>query len=101
MIVYNITTKVHSAVDAAWLQWQREEHIPAIMATGFFIDFKICRLLEHDDSEGKTYAVQYSCSSKEQYHAYTEKYAPLLREQALKKWGDQVISFRSLLEVIP
>ena len=100
MIVYNITTKVHSSIDASWLQWQREEHIPEIMATGLFTDYKCFRLLEQDDSEGNTYAVQYTAAAAENYHAYMQSFAPLLRKKALEKWGDRIISFRSLLEVI-
>ena len=100
MIVYNITTKVHASVDAAWLQWQQQEHIPAIMATGFFTAYKIFRLLEQDDSDGNTYAVQYSAISKEQYNFYMIEHDKLLLQKALEKWGDKTISFRSVLEVI-
>jgi hypothetical protein len=100
MIVYNITTKVHAAIDAAWLQWQREEHIPEIMSTGLFTGYKLCRLLEQDDSDGKTYAIQYAASTPELYHQYMNIYAPLLRKKAFEKWGDNIISFHSVLEVI-
>ena len=100
MIVYNITTKVHKVIDADWLQWQKREHIPEIMATGFFASFSIFRLLEQDDSEGNTYAIQFNASSTDNYRQYTEQHAPLLRKKALDKWGNQVISFRSVLEVI-
>jgi hypothetical protein len=100
MVVYNITTKVHASIDAAWLQWQQEEHIPEIMATGFFTAYKLFRLLEQDDSEGNTYAVQYTAHTEKQYHLYTIEQAELLRQKAFKKWGDKTISFRSVLEVI-
>jgi hypothetical protein len=100
MIVYNITTQVHASIDAAWLQWQQEEHIPEIMATGIFTAHKLFRLLEQDDSEGNTYAVQYFAIDAEQYNFYMSNHAALLREKALKKWGDKTISFRSVLEVI-
>jgi hypothetical protein len=100
MIVYNITTKVHSNIDAAWLQWQKEEHIPEMMATGLFTDYKLFRLLDQDDSEGNTYVIQYSAANADQYSQYTTVYAALLRQKAFRKWGDQFISFRSVLEVI-
>lgn len=100
MIIYNITTKVHSSINADWLQWQREEHIPEIMSTGLFTAYRFFRLLEQDDSEGCTYAVQYTAASEENYQEYMQRFAPLLREKALEKWGDRIISFRSLLEVI-
>ena len=100
MVVYNITTKVHASIDAAWLQWQQQEHIPEIMATGFFTGYKLFRLLEQDDSEGNTYAVQYTAITKKQYHLYNIEQAEWMRQKAFKKWGDKIISFRSVLEVI-
>ena len=98
--MYNITTKVHSSINADWLQWQREEHIPEIIHTGLFTGYKFFRLLEQDDSEGCTYAVQYTAATEENYLDYMQRFAPLLRKKALEKWGDRIISFRSLLEVI-
>ncbi len=37
----------------------KQEHIPEIMATGLFHDYRFCRLLEQDDSDGPTYTIQY------------------------------------------
>jgi hypothetical protein len=100
MIVYNITTKVQTAIDAAWLQWQQQEHIPEVMATGFFTAHRLFRLLEQDDSDGNTYAVQYFAIDEDHYDAYLAKDQELLKEKTVKKWGDKVMSFRSVLEVI-
>lgn len=100
MIVYNITTKVQPAIDAEWLQWQQQEHIPEIMATGFFTAHRLFRLLEQDDSDGNTYAIQYYSINAEQYDAYMSKHSETMKGKALKKWGDKIMSFRSVLEVI-
>ena len=45
MIVYNISNKVETAIEADWVQWQQQEHIPAIMASGQFTDYKFYKLL--------------------------------------------------------
>ena len=100
MVVYNITTKVHASVDTAWLRWQQQEQIPVTMATGLFITYKIFRLLEQDDSDGNTYAIQYTALTEEQYGQYLIIHAPLQQQAALEKWGDSTISFHSVLEVI-
>jgi Domain of unknown function (DUF4286) len=100
MIIYNVTTKVHASIDKDWLQWQQQEHIPDIMATGLFSHYTFSRLLEQDDSEGKTYAVQYTAAAYGQYQQYIAIHAPLLRKKAFDKWGDFIISFRTVLEVI-
>lgn len=100
MIVYNITIKVLPAIEKDWVQWQLEEHIPDIMATGQFTDYKFYHLLEQDEADGVTYVVQYFASSSGQYEKYIREYAPSLREKAFQKWGDQFIAFRSVMEVV-
>src|SRR5437879_1634574 len=100
MIVYNITTKVHHSIDAAWLKWQQQEQIPAMMATKAFTNFTICRLLEQDDSEGKTYAIQFTAVNHQAYQQYIDTHATAMRSKALLKWGDRILSFHSVMEVI-
>jgi len=64
MILYNVTVKIDRAIDADWLQWMRERHIPEVMDTGIFTENKLYRLLDQDESEGITYAIQYACRSR-------------------------------------
>lgn len=98
MFIYNITTKVdHFACDE-WLQWQKEIHIPEIMASGIFHEHRFFQLLEHDDEEGKTFVTQFLTNSKSDYDKYIAEFAPALRKQSQQKWGDKVVSFRSLLK---
>jgi Domain of unknown function (DUF4286) len=100
MIVYNVTTKVTTAIQHDWLQWIKEEHIPDIISTGCFTHATVLQLLENDDSEGPTYAVQYFADSKSLYNNYMEKYATIMRQKAFDKWGNQFIAFRSLMQVV-
>ncbi|MGG9962032.1 DUF4286 family protein [Ferruginibacter sp. SUN106] len=100
MIVYNVTTKVAAAIQTDWLQWIKEEHIPDIINTGCFTHATVLQLLEIDDSEGPTYAVQYFADSKSLYNNYMEKHAATMRQKAFDKWGNQFIAFRSLMQVV-
>jgi len=100
MIVYNVTTKVAHGIDHAWLQWIKEEHIADIINTGCFTHATILQLLETDDTEGSTYAIQYFAESKSLYNNYIEKFAPQMRQKAFAKWGDQFIAFRSVMKVV-
>lgn len=98
MFIYNITTKVDHAILNQWLQWQKEVHIPEIMATGLFTDHRFYKLLEHDDHEGGIFVTQFLTASKEDYDKYLLQYAPQLRQKTLDKWNDKVVSFRTLLQ---
>lgn len=99
-IIYNVTIKVESSIADAWLRWLLEEHIPGIMQTGCFIGYKVVRLLEVDDTEGPTYAIQYSAESKADYNRYITVHAPAMRQISYDKWGDRFIAFRSVMEVV-
>lgn len=100
MLIYNVTTKVATPIARQWLQWMQQEHIPAVMATGCFTTYQLARLLEVDDSEGPTYAVQYSAESHEAYNRYIAEHSGVLRQEAFDKWGNAFIAFRSLMEVV-
>lgn len=100
MIIYNVTIKVNWTIHDAWLEWMKLEHIPEVMNTGLFSGNRFVRLLETDEEEGPTYAVQFYADDIEQYQQYLAQHAPGLREKTLSKWGGELISFRSLMEVI-
>lgn len=100
MHIYNVTIKIHESIQNEWLLWLKDEHIPEVLSTGCFNNANIVRLLEVDDSEGPTYAVQYYAESKSDYDRYIEKFAGTMRQKSFEKWGDKFIAFRSLMEVI-
>jgi hypothetical protein len=100
MFLYNVTIKVRADIHESWLQWLHEEHIPEVMETGCFTSSSVYRLLEVDDSEGPTYAVQYKAESKSMYNHYIDKYATEMRRRSYEKWGDAFIAFRSLMQVV-
>ena len=100
MILYNVTIKVEKSIADAWLNWLLQEHIPHVLATGCFSSHKVVRLLEVDESEGPTYAVQYFADSKADYNRYIEMHASNMRQKSFDKWGNQFIAFRSVMQVI-
>lgn len=100
MVIYNVTCKVDKSISEDWLRWLLQEHIHDIIGTGLFQDAQVLRLMETEDSEGPTYAIQYRAATLEQYQDYIEKYSHEMRKKAVEKWGDKFIAFRSLLEVV-
>ncbi len=100
MIIYNVTAKVATDVHSAWLQWMNEEHIPAILSTGLFSDYRMCRLLEQDDEEGPTYVVQFFATSIEHYQTYQTVQANTLRQRGYDLFGDRFVAFHTVMEVI-
>ncbi|MBN8834207.1 MAG: hypothetical protein ABS68_02210 [Niastella sp. SCN 39-18] len=98
--IYNVTIKVTHSIHEDWLHWLKEEHVPEVTGTGCFEKARIVRLLETDDSEGPTYAVQYFANSKADYNRYIELHAANMRQKSFDKWGNQFLAFRSLMEIV-
>jgi hypothetical protein len=99
-IVYNATIKIDPQIEKEWVDWQKKEHIPEVMATGLFIDYKFFHLLEQDEEEGITYVIQYFSASIKHYQEYIEEFATSLSKKAFEKWSDQFISFHTLMEIV-
>jgi hypothetical protein len=57
-------------------------------------------LLGLDEPDGTTYTVQYLCDSMQKYERYVEEFAPHLRQQTFSRYGDKVVAFRTLMQVL-
>ena len=100
MITYNVTIKVDASIAESWLEWLLNEHIPDVMQSGCFTSFQVMRLLEVDDTEGPTYAVQYHAESKANYNRYIQNFATEMRNRSSQKWGERFIAFRSVMQLV-
>jgi hypothetical protein len=100
MYIYNVTTQIAWTIHNDWLKWMKEVHMPDVVATGCFTHYRMVRVLEIDEAEGPTYAVQYFTDGLETYRRYITQHAPRLRQDGLKRWGKACISFRSIMEVV-
>lgn len=101
MIIYNITFKVDHESIEDWMNWQKQIHIPEMIATGCFYDHRFYELLEHEEEDGKTFVIQFYASSKNDYEKYLQNFAAGLRQKSKSKWSDHVVSFRTLLQNLP
>ncbi|PCJ77995.1 MAG: hypothetical protein COA57_16380 [Flavobacteriales bacterium] len=98
MIIYNVTVKIDNSVHDEWLEWMKEVHIPDVMATGLFIDSKICKVVV-DDDDGGTYSIQYTANSMDDYNKYQKEFAAKLQEEHTTKYKDKFVAFRTIMVV--
>lgn len=99
MYIYNVTINIEETVHDKWLQWMKEEHIPAMLATGKFHKALMTRVQVEEEMGGITYSVQYRTDSKETLQKYYKEDAETLRAQS-KPFEGKFIAFRTELEVI-
>ena len=99
MIIYNITCSMDPDVSEGWLEWMREIHIPDVMQFGVFQTARINKVISEKE-DMSTYAIQYSCKNMKDLHKYQVRFASKLQKEHKKRYGNKVITFRTLLEVI-
>ena len=99
-IIYNITLKIERSIEQPWLQWLVNDYAPAIIATNCFTKFTTLKLLELDDADGSTYAVQFLSESFEDYERYRKNFANDFSKRSFDKWGRKTISFDTVMQVV-
>ena len=74
--------------------------IVAVIMEAADSQFRELRLLDIDEEDGFTHAVQYHAPDIKLYEEYLEKHADTMRKKGMDKWGDKFIAFRSVMEVV-
>ena len=101
MILYNVTVNIDSDVENDWIQWMKETHIPEVMDTGFFTEYRMLKMLTEDpDETGKTYAIQYSAETLDHLEDYLNTAAPKLQKASIIRYGTKMAAFRTVLEEV-
>jgi hypothetical protein len=98
-VLYNVTVSLDESVHKEWLDWMKQIHIPEVMATGMFLENRICRVHAFEEG-GITYAVQYICRSMADLEHYQEHFAPALQEDHNKRYQGKFAAFRTVLEIL-
>ena len=100
MMIQNITSQVGWGIHTEWLSWLQRECIPEIMATGLFVSYQLVKVWNVDDLDGPTYALQLYAENAEQIGVFNEVDAPRIASQSAGLWGDAIVNFTSLMEVV-
>lgn len=99
MLLYNVTSIIEDSAAERWLQWMQDVHIPAVMATGMFVSYRLLKVMD-SPNEGVTYCAQYVAEDLANYETYQQKFAPSLQAEVSSLFANQAVSFRTLMEYI-
>jgi hypothetical protein len=100
MLIYNVTIGVDKEIEAEWLAWMKVEHIQEVMQTGAFIEYRMYKILTHDDENTISYCIQYYTDDIVKVRKYLDEFAPSLVEKHRTKYKDRHVVFRTLLEEV-
>lgn len=91
---------VEPGIEKAWLAWMNETHIPLVMASGCFLRYQFVRILDDPGSQGPTYALQLFATDRSACDHYSRLFDETNQKESLRLWGDQSLSFGTLMEVM-
>lgn len=100
MYIYSVTINIDKTAEKEWLRWMENIHIPNMLATGKFFEAKLCQVMIDEDMGGVTYSTQYTAHTKTLLEQYYKEDADRLRSEAIQKFGDKIVAFRTELKVL-
>jgi hypothetical protein len=78
----------------------KAQYIPSLMGTGLFVEFKMYKVLTHDDETSVSYSVQCFANNIEDVLKYLNEYAPKLTELHREQFKDKHVAFNTLLDEV-
>jgi hypothetical protein len=76
-----------------------DEHLRDMLGTGCFLGFTFSQL-HTDHQTGPTYTAQYELASQTDFDRYEQQFAPKMREEGKRKFGEKALAFRTTMSVI-
>ncbi|MAZ58625.1 MAG: hypothetical protein CMP56_04390 [Flavobacteriales bacterium] len=96
MIIYSIEICLEKEITQEWLSWMKSKHIPDVMKTNLFIQFKMFKNIDVQN----TYTIQYELNSMKEYLKYEKEFASNLQKEHIEKFKGKFQAKRRLLNNI-
>ncbi len=94
MIIYSVEINIDQDVSEKWVEWMLKKHIPDVMKTQLFSNFKFKKILNSKNQN--LYTIEYEMESMEQYFKYKNNFANNLQKEHAKKFENKFSSKRDL-----
>jgi hypothetical protein len=100
MLIFNTTYKVATNQNENWLEWMNNQHIPFMLKSGLFAKPQIAKVLGSEDEEGISFSVQFHILDMDSLMSWHRENAVLFQKNCSDKFGNEVIFFTTVLELI-
>lgn len=100
MLIYNTTYNVTNKSYASWIIWLKETHVPFMQKSGDFFEPQITKLIYSENQDAASYAVQFKVKDIETLNKWKDWYEELLNNEIKKTFGEEVLTFSTVMEVI-
>ena len=98
MLLYNVTVGIDKDIESEWLAWVKDYYLPKAMQTQAFTDYKIYKVLTHEDDGSVSYSIQYFSNAIEKIVDYLNNEGKILVEEHRMRFKDRHVVFNTLLQ---
>ena len=85
MIIFNTTYHVDDELEASFIAWLKENYIPMALRREELSEPQLCRVMTTGEEDGSSLSLQFHVQDT---------------EALVSRFGDRVVGFNTLLEVI-
>lgn len=101
MIIYSVSVTIEKSIEAEWLDWMKEIHIPQVIDTGFFIDWNIHKVIIPEDYINEvTFRIDYTLKSIKHYEDYINSSASKLQKEHSVKFEGKFKASRAVYSIL-
>jgi len=100
MLIFNTTYLVPGNLYHKWNSWLHEQHIPAMLNSGYFNMPQIAKVVGSESERGTSYAVQFHVENTEMLDAWNCEHADAFLSDFKIRFGQEILYFSTVLEII-
>ncbi len=100
MIIFNTTYCVTDKVYGGFIKWLKEQHIPQMLASGFFSDERVSKVITQEEQEGTSVSVQLTAQSMDAIADWNEQHGDLFKMEVASLFSEEVLFFSTFMEII-
>ncbi len=100
LFISNETFKVDWSIHAEWLEWILRTVVPAMRKSPDTQWVRLAKLMDLDEDDGPTYALQTGLATKADYDRFAAVELPLLMQEAYARWEGRFVEFRTLMALL-
>ena len=100
MIIFNTTYHVDDELEASFIAWLKENYIPMALRREELSEPQLCRVMTTGEEDGSSLSLQVHVQDTEALSLWYKEMGVELTEALVSRFGDRVVGFNTLLEVI-
>ncbi len=100
MLIFNTTYLVSDKAYGAWQKWIHEHLIPFMLDSSYFSMPQVAKVIGGEQQDGTSFSVQFRVADMKTLQLWSSKYAVEFQRNCTKQFGEEVIFFTTVLEIV-